>query len=124
MRENRGAMSKVDEEILRIEAALAAQEGLRPTLGDAVVDVTVAALRSRLEALQAERQRESASAAPEEKTDGQLLEKLRRHIPRELAEKMRVLGHIEGERKRVTVLSARLLGFTALGERLGAEELT
>ncbi|HEX8439696.1 ATP-binding protein, partial [Archangium sp.] len=117
-------MSKVDDEILRIEAALAAQEGLRPTLGDAVVDVTVAALRTKHEALQAERQRQVSSEAPVKGSDGQLLERLRRHIPRELAEKMRVLGHIEGERKRATVLSARLSGFTALGERLDTEELT
>jgi predicted ATPase len=117
-------MSKVDEEILRIEAALAVQEGLRPTLGDAVVDVTVAALRTKLEALQAERQQEAASGTSARGSDALLLEKLRRHIPRELAEKMRVLGHIEGERKRATVLSARLSGFTALGERLSAEELS
>ncbi len=117
-------MAKVDDEILRIEAALTAQEGLRPTLGDAVVDVTVAALRTKHEALQAERQREAGSGAPARGADGQLLERLRRHIPRELAEKMRVLGLIEGERKRVTVLSARLSGFTALGERLEPEELT
>jgi class 3 adenylate cyclase/tetratricopeptide (TPR) repeat protein len=109
-------MSKVDEEVLRIEAAIAAQESLRTTLGDAVVDVTVSALRARLEACRAEH-RTGAS-------DNALLDRLQRYIPRELAEKMRVLGHIEGERKRVSVLFADLSGFTALGERLDAEELT
>jgi class 3 adenylate cyclase/tetratricopeptide (TPR) repeat protein len=35
----------------KLEAAIAAQEALRPTLGDAVVDMTVAALRDKLAAL-------------------------------------------------------------------------
>jgi class 3 adenylate cyclase/tetratricopeptide (TPR) repeat protein len=55
---------------------------------------------------------------------GELLQRLQHHIPRELAEKMRVLGRIEGERKRVTVLCANLGGLTALSERLPQEEKT
>lgn len=118
-------MSKVDDEVRRIEAAIAAQERLRPTLGDAVIDVTMAALRAQLERLQAGDTREAGPAAADgEASAGELLERLHRYIPRELAEKMRVLGHIEGERKRVTVLFADLSGFTALSERLDAEELT
>ncbi len=114
-------MSKVDEEIREIEAAIAAQERLRPTLGDAVVDVTVSALRARLEA-RGERRRGEREKAPEDSAGGHL-EHLRRYIPRELAEKMRVQGHLEGERRRVTVLFAHLSGFTALGERLESPEL-
>ncbi len=37
----------------KLEAAIAAQETLRPTLGDAVVDLTVAALRAKLASLDA-----------------------------------------------------------------------
>ncbi len=107
-------MSKVDEEIQGLEAAIAAQERLRPTLGDAVVEVTVSALRAKL-AARREEQRQGGT--------GTHLEHLRRHIPRELAEKMRVQGHLEGERRRVTVLFAHLSGFSALEERLESVEL-
>ncbi len=115
-------MSKVDEEIQGIEAAIAAQESLRPTLGDAVVEVTVAALRARLEARRQERGRGEREKALEDPA-GAHLEHLRRYIPRELAEKMRVQGHLEGERRRVTVLFAHLSGFTALGEQREPQEL-
>lgn len=42
-----------DDELQRLELAIEAQEGLRPTLGDAIVDTVVAALRTRLEAARA-----------------------------------------------------------------------
>jgi len=51
------------------------------------------------------------------------LERLARHIPVSLAEKIRATtGAIEGERKRVTVLFCDLVGSTAIAERLDPED--
>ena len=44
-------MPDLTEQISRLEAGIAAQEALRPTLGDAVVDATLAALQAQLSAL-------------------------------------------------------------------------
>ena len=42
-------------------------------------------------------------------------------MPKTLADKMRATGHVEGERKQVTVLFADLSGYTPLSERLDPE---
>ena len=68
----------------RLERAIAALEAQRATLGDAVVDTAIAALR-----------REMLAPKP---------------LPRE-------------ERKRVTVLFADLVGFTAMAEKMDPEEV-
>ena len=47
----------------QIEQAIVAQEGLRATLGDAVVDATIAVLQEKLEAL-------AADATPEQQEPG------------------------------------------------------
>src|SRR5262245_12583118 len=44
----------LDEQIAQLEAAMAAHDALRPTLGDDVVDTTLAPLRARLNALRAQ----------------------------------------------------------------------
>ena len=111
-------MAALEEQIHQCQAAIAAQESLRSTLGDVVVDVTVAALRSRIEALQSQLQGPTRASRSDE-----LLELLQGYLPRELADKMRAFGRIDGERKQVTVLFADLSGFTALSERLDAEEV-
>ena len=69
----------------QLEQAIAAQETLRGTLPDAVVDATIAALREKLAALE--------------------------QAPR------------DEQRKLVTVLFADLAGWTAMSERMDAEEV-
>ncbi len=109
-------------ELARLEAAIAAQETLRPTLGDAVVETTLAALRAQLERLHTARRPTDSPAA--EASPDDLIHRLRSYLPRELAEKMRATGRLEGERKQVTVMFADLSGFTALSETLDPEEVT
>jgi class 3 adenylate cyclase/tetratricopeptide (TPR) repeat protein len=114
-------MPSLEEQIGQLEAAITAQEALRSTLGEAVVEVTLAALHSQLAALRSQHAaagRPDAQLSPE-----QLLARLQSFLPKELAEKMRATGRIEGERKQVTVLFADLSGFTPLSERLDPEEV-
>jgi class 3 adenylate cyclase len=92
-------MTTTREQIQQLEAAIAAQESLRPLLGDTVVAVSVQALQAQLAQLQG-------------------------YLPPELAAKIRALGRIEGERRQVTILFADLSGFTALSEQLDPEEMT
>ena len=114
-------MLSLDDQITRLQSAIEAQEALRPTLGDAVVDVTLGALNAQLTALRAQQQ------APRLPHVGlrpdQVLTHLQTYIPKELAEKMLATGRIEGERKQVTVLFADISGFTAFSERLDPEEV-
>src|SRR5207302_7886510 len=53
----------------------------------------------------------------------QLLAQLQSYIPRQLAEKIRASGHVQGERRQVTVIFADVSGFTALSETLDPEEV-
>jgi class 3 adenylate cyclase/tetratricopeptide (TPR) repeat protein len=115
-------MSTLEEQIAQLEAAIAAQEALRPTIGDAMVEVTTAALRAQLDALRAQQQPEGSTA--DIMASDQLLERLQNYLPQGLAEKMRATGHIEGERRQVTVLFADIAGFTALSERLDPEDVS
>ena len=69
---------------------------------------------------------EPAPAAPPSPTPARLddrIERFSRHIPRDLAAKIRgIEGTLAGERKLVTVLFCDLVGSTALAERLDPEE--
>jgi class 3 adenylate cyclase/tetratricopeptide (TPR) repeat protein len=114
-------MATLEEQIAQLEAAIAAQEALRPTVGDAVVDAATAALRTQLDALRAQQAAETAAGAlaPDE-----LLERLQSYLPEGLADKMRATGAIEGERRQVTVLFADIAGYTALSETLDPEEVS
>jgi class 3 adenylate cyclase/tetratricopeptide (TPR) repeat protein len=112
-------MSDLEEQIAQLKAAIAAQETLRPTLGDAVADTAIAALRAQLDALHTQRR-----VAPHPQlVPQQLLERLKSYLPQGLAEKMQAVGHIEGERRQVTVLFADISGFTALSEKLDPERV-
>ena len=44
-------------------------------------------------------------------------------MPKQLADKIRASGHLEGERRQVTVVFADLSGFTALAERIGEKPI-
>lgn len=115
-------MPDIEEQITRLQAAIAAQESLRHTLGEGVVETTLTTLRTQLDTLR--RQQRATGQLQVEMTPQQLLEQLHSFIPSELAEKMRTTGHIEGERKQVTVIFADFAGFTALSESLDPEEVT
>ena len=94
---------------------------MRAALGDATVELSLKPLRSLLESLLAEEsrpfQRESTPR------DQALLVELQRYMPKQLADKIRASGQIQGERRQVTVVFADLSGFTALAERLDPEEV-
>ena len=47
----------LEEQIAQLRAAIAAQEGLRPVLGDATVDSIVSTLRQRLAEIEAQQPR-------------------------------------------------------------------
>jgi class 3 adenylate cyclase/tetratricopeptide (TPR) repeat protein len=113
-------MSSLEEQIAQLEAAIAAQEALRFTIGDVAVEAAIAALRVQLDALH---QQQAAAPPPGQVAPEQLLERLQSYLPKGLADKMRAIGRIEGERKQVTVLFADISGYTALSERLDPEEV-
>jgi class 3 adenylate cyclase/tetratricopeptide (TPR) repeat protein len=114
-------MNSSDEQIAQLRAAIAAQEAMRHTLGDATIELSLKPLRSLLESLLTG---QSASINSElGSRDQKLLTQLQSYIPKQLAEKIRSSGHLEGERRQVTVVFADISGFTALSERLDPEEV-
>ena len=115
-------MSSRQEQIAELRAAIVAQESMRSTLGDATIELSLKPLRSLLESLLAQE-----SLPPEREStprDQALLAELQRYMPKQLTDKIRASGHIEGERRQVTVVFADLSGFTPLAERLDPEEVT
>src|SRR5438067_616283 len=71
--------------------------------------------------------RSSSRAAPRSTFSAEAwenrLDRLSRHIPNDLAQKIRgIQGTIAGERKLVTVLFCDLVGSTAIAERMDPEE--
>lgn len=115
-------MTVVADQIAQLEAAIAAQDGLRPVLGDAAVETAVSALRAQLEALQSP---PGATPRPEwVPAPGEALAQLQARVPAALADKARVTDTSPSggtERRTVTVLFADLSGFTALSERFDPE---
>jgi class 3 adenylate cyclase/tetratricopeptide (TPR) repeat protein len=109
------------EQIGQLRAAIAAQESMRAALGDATVELSLKPLRSLLESLLAEESLPSYRESTPR--DQALLAELQRYMPKQLADKIRASGQIQGERRQVTVVFADLSGFTALAERLDPEEV-
>jgi class 3 adenylate cyclase/tetratricopeptide (TPR) repeat protein len=106
-------MNAHDQQIALLRAAIEAQEALRPTLGDALVDTTLVALRGQLASLTAELSEDDRAVAPTEA-----------NVPQELADKMRIGLRAQGERRQVTVLFADISGYTALSERIDPEDVS
>src|SRR5208337_1813272 len=107
-------MPDLAEQISRLEAGIAAQEALRPTPGDAVVDATIAALQAQLTALRDQQQ--TGETKP--------LDYNRPHsyTPKYLADKiLTTRSSIEGENKIVTVMFADVANSTAMFEKLHPE---
>jgi class 3 adenylate cyclase/tetratricopeptide (TPR) repeat protein len=107
-------MPDLTEQISRLEAAIAAQEALRPTMGDAVVDATIAALQTQLSALHDQQQ--TGETKP--------LDYNRPHsyTPKYLANKILTSrSSMEGENKIVTVMFADVANSTAMFEKLDPE---
>lgn len=114
-------MNSRQQQIAELRVAIAAQESMRSTLGDATVELSLKPLRSLLESLLAQ---ESLPAQREPTAHDQaLLAHLQSFIPKQLADKIRASGHMQGERRQVTVVFADISGFTALAERLDPEEV-
>jgi class 3 adenylate cyclase/tetratricopeptide (TPR) repeat protein len=80
------------EQIERLRASLAALEGQRAVLGDAVVEPALAALRAQITALEAERDAKAAAQVPAD------------------------------ERRLITILFTDIVGSTALADKLDPEE--
>lgn len=114
-------MPSIEEQIAQLRAAISAQEALRSALGDAVVEVTIKALQTQIDALLAE-QEDAAQPKPGQSPEA-LLAQLQSYVPQQLADKTRATGQIEGERRQVTVIFADISGFTALSERLDPEDV-
>ena len=111
-------MDSRDERINQLREAIAAQEALRSQLGDATIELSLKPLRGLLDSLLAE-----ATPATSDSSRDELLAQLQSYIPRQLAEKIRASGHVQGERRQVTVMFADVSGFTALSETLDPEEV-
>jgi len=114
-------LPSIEEQIAQVRSAISAQEALRPTIGDAVVEITLNALRTQLESLLAEQKQQAqpdGGSSPED-----MLAQLQSYVPKQLADKTRAAGQIEGERRQVTVVFADISGFTALSERLDPEDV-
>ena len=52
-------MPSIEEQIAQLRSAISAQETLRSTLGDSVIEVTIKALHTQIDALLAEQQDEA-----------------------------------------------------------------
>lgn len=100
-------MNSREEQITQLRAAIAAQDAMRLTLGEATVELSLKPLRSLLESLLTE---QPASISSElGSRDQKLLNQLQSYIPKQLAEKIRSSGHLEGERGQVTRCQRRSL---------------
>ena len=94
-------MSDIDDQVARLESALSAQDSLRAALGDAAVDAVIGAIQAQISTLRAQQQGVPPVTA---NSSDQVLTQLQTYLPQELAEKMRTISRIDGERKQVTVM--------------------
>ncbi|HEX6474040.1 MAG TPA: adenylate/guanylate cyclase domain-containing protein, partial [Candidatus Limnocylindria bacterium] len=113
----------VADRIAQLRAAIAAQDQLRPVLGDETVDAAISALQSQIDLLIG--QEGPATMRSAVTTEEEALDALQARVPAELADKARRTSDTTPrtgiERRTVTVMIADLSGFTALGERFDPE---
>src|SRR5665647_211907 len=91
---NEVPLLSIEEQIAQLRSAISAQETLRPTLGDGVIEVTLKALRTQIDSLLGEPKDETQlqpGLSPEA-----LLVQLQSYVPQQLADKTRAAGQIEG----------------------------
>jgi predicted ATPase/class 3 adenylate cyclase len=111
----------IEKQIAQLQAAVSAQETLRPTLGDATVEAAIAAIRTRLDELLSEARRTPALTAnrlpaQEAVSPQQVLVRSLTHIPPRLAASSQQFDSSDGERKQVTLLSADLSSLLSGGK--------
>ena len=120
-------MDSRDSQVAQLEAAIAALETQRGRLGEAVVEVTLDALRHQLADVQTRRDalspRDTSTSHGVSLATDEALARIQDYPPKGFAEDANVgrRGRMEGERKQVTVLFADLSGFTAVSERMDPE---
>ena len=105
-------MSSRHDQIAELRAAIAAQENMRSTLGDATVELSLKPLRSLLESLLAQEALPSPSASSPE---DQALLADSRATSRNNSPKSFGRAAIQGERRQVTVVFADLSGIHRAG---------
>ena len=76
---------------------------MRATLGDAIVELSLKPLRNLLESLLTQ---ESVPQRESPPRDQALLEELQKYMPKQLADKIRASGQIQGERRSVIATAA------------------
>jgi class 3 adenylate cyclase/tetratricopeptide (TPR) repeat protein len=102
------------EQISRLAAAITAQEALRPTLGDAVVDAAITVLQAQLNALRDQQQTIETKPLDYDRPHS--------YTPKYLADKILTTRRsIEGENKIVTVMFADVANSTSMFEKLDPE---
>jgi class 3 adenylate cyclase len=107
-------MPDLTEQISQLEAAIAALEASRPTLGDAVADATLAPLLAKFSALRD--QQRTGETKPLD------YDRPHSYTPKYLADKiLTTRSSIEGENKIVTVMFADVANSTAMFEKLDPE---
>src|SRR4030067_423655 len=85
--DNEVPLPSIEEQIAQLRAAISAQETLRPTLGDGVVEVTLKALRTQLDSLLAE---QKDGAQPQTGPSPEALPaQLQSYVPKQLAAQTR-----------------------------------
>ena len=110
-------MTLVADRIAQLKAAIAAQDQLRPAVGDEAVDAAVSVLQAQLDLLQAQ-DAPAVGDRPAATTEEEALSALQARVPAELADKARrtaAAPRSQVERRNITVLIADLHGFTGLG---------
>src|SRR3954451_15428371 len=111
-------MLAVDDQIHHVEQAIAVQEVIRHTVGDALVEPALSVLRAQLRVLHTWLPGNSPNGRAEYRP---LYAKLPQGRPASPATTRHAPTHVASDRKQVTILFADLADFTAISERHDSE---